>query len=73
MKLPESAADAVPNNLKADLPSEHEAYIPNPYSGKPMLTCIEALNAINALSGMVLIDVNNRRHTTDAPEDKRHL
>jgi hypothetical protein len=75
MKLPESAADIIPKNpilpdgRKIDMPDKNEAYIINPYVGKKMLTKNEALNAINLLSGMVLIDVSNRRREKNDNED----
>lgn len=58
MKVPESAAD--PGHDNAELPGADDAYIANPYPGKKLLTRHEAMNAINALSGMLLIDGNTR-------------
>lgn len=44
-----------------------EAYITNPYPGRNLLTRAEAMNAINALSGMLLVD-GIRRSATDSSE-----
>ena len=60
MRLPESAADLTPDSNQ-ELPGMEEAYIMNPYPGKDLLTRHEALNIINVLSGMLLIDGSNRR------------
>ena len=72
MRIPLSTADVTPET-KIETPGENQAYIKNPYV-KAMLTRSEALNAINLLSGMLLIDVNLRRceqsnqeHRTDIP------
>ena len=58
MKIPESA------NVTPDMvlqQAEISAYIKNPYVQKEFLTYEEAINTINLLSGMILIDVNCRR------------
>lgn len=51
LKIPDSAADA-PKNIN----DEKEAYIINPAAGKDMLTKIEAIDIINHLSGVLLVD-----------------
>jgi len=66
MKIPDSAAD--PGHDNESLPDANEAYIMNPYPGKELLTRHEALNAINALSGMLLID-GNKRNKQSKEED----
>lgn len=71
VKLPESAADPVSDEDRY-IPPADSRYIPNPYQGRELLTRREALNMINALTGMLLIDGDNRR-TTDTTENKRHV
>lgn len=55
MLLPESAAVLSPPEKK-----QGEVLIKNPFPGKELLTFRQALDAINMLSAMLLIDVNNR-------------
>lgn len=61
MELPKTA-DGVPSEEK---PKENERYIINPYHGLEVLTRQEALNAINVLSGMLLIDGIRRNRQGD--------
>ncbi len=60
--IPRRASDAAgPSNL----PDAMEAYITNPYAGKNLLTVNEALDAINILSGQLVVDTWQREETHD--------
>jgi hypothetical protein len=75
--LPESAAGPPSKNDNEEneryLPGIEEEIITNPYPGKGLLTRMEALDAINRLSSMMLIDGYNRRRTPSTEEHKRCL
>jgi len=45
-----------------NIPGLNEAYIRNPYPGKELLTVEEALDSINRISGMILIDKRYRHN-----------
>ena len=64
MRLPGSASDPI----STDLPNLDEAYIMNPYAGKEMLTFLEALDLLSALSSELYADGQHRygsRKTAD--------
>lgn len=63
MKIPNSASDPIPET------GEEEAYIINKYAGKEFLTPLEAVDCINELSGILLVDGNQRRHKQSKPAD----
>lgn len=56
MNIPETGADELKN-----IPTTEEAYITNPFCGKEYLTPAEAIDAINMLSGMLLVDSKTRK------------
>lgn len=64
MRLPGSASDPI----STDLPNLDDAYIMNPYAGKEMLTFLEALDLLSALSSELYADGQHRygsRKTAD--------
>jgi len=44
------------------IPKKTDAYIKNPYPGKELLTQEEALECINSLAGMLVIDKRYRNN-----------
>lgn len=56
MKIPGSASD----DIMEDMPSLDDAYVTNPYAGKEMLTFLEALDLISAVSSELYADGNYR-------------
>lgn len=62
MRLPDSGGDFHEDNPVEEkyVPPEGTEYIMNPYYGKQMLSRRDAINAINMLAGMLLIDGDNR-------------
>ncbi len=59
MKLPGCASDKMAP-IEEGPPSFTEAYIPNPYAAKELLTFIEALDLLNMISGELMADGRQR-------------
>jgi len=59
MRLPQSASDKMAP-IEEGPPSYTEAYIPNPYAAKELLTFIEALDLLNMISGELMADGRQR-------------
>ncbi len=59
MRLPQSASDKMAP-IEDGPPSYTEAYIPNPYAAKELLTFIEALDLLNMISGELMADARQR-------------
>ena len=59
MRLPQSASDKM-MPIEEGPPSFTEAYIPNPYAAKELLTFIEALDLLNMISGELMADARQR-------------
>lgn len=59
MRLPQSASDTM-MPIEEGPPSFTEAYIPNPYAGKELLTFAEALDLLNMISGELMADARQR-------------
>jgi hypothetical protein len=56
LRLPLSGADS-PGSVEAGCaPDRGEAYVPNPFFRKELLTRIEALDCINLLAGALIAD-----------------
>jgi hypothetical protein len=66
MEMPQSAALVekrvkLPGaELEGSLPDTDEAYIPNPYAGKDLISPRQAVDCINFLSGALLADGRKR-------------
>jgi len=59
MKIPGCASDTM-MPIEEGPPSYTEAYIPNPYAAKELLTFIEALDLLNMISGELMADGRQR-------------
>lgn len=59
MKLPQMASGP-PRKIEEGPPSFTEAYIPNPYASKELLTFAEALDLLNMISGELMADARQR-------------
>ena len=67
MRIPDSAADGPLVN------TDDGAVIINKYFGKEYLTRLEAIDMINELSGMLLIDGNLGRYKQGERRDPRDI
>lgn len=60
MTIPNSAADYKPEDIKDEIPDINSEFINNPHYGKKVLTRFEALDIINQLSMILIVDERNR-------------